>query len=292
MARQMGETVPNLRLVDGALSERGLASEFHQVNRVLPKDQDLLRLEPRRPVRDAMAELRDREYSQAPVISNGIVIGVFSFRAFAEEVGELALLEWNQRRCAPGDLEVRDCLEDFQFARVTDELSSVFDALDRDNGVLVGAPDRLIGILTPMDVLRYFHEIASPFVLMSEIEIALRRLIKDALSDEAIAEAAKECLADAYNNRDVPTTLEAMTLGDYESLIGFGKTWPSFQHVFGSNRIHTKTRLAEIGGIRNDLFHFRQRMEPKIRRQLSMHRNWCLARMKMLEAQGRKEQSK
>jgi hypothetical protein len=32
-------------------------------------------------------------------------------------------------------------------------MTRVFDATDRDNGVPVAAPKRLIGILTPMDFL-------------------------------------------------------------------------------------------------------------------------------------------
>ncbi len=289
----MAEWAPHLRLLGAEPPRRGVGEgwEFHQINRVIPKDQDLFHLEPQRTARDAIAQLREREYSQAPVVSNGIVIGVFSFRSFAKEVGELELPDWNQRKCAPGDLEVRDCMEDFQFARVTDELSSTFEALDRDNGVLVGAPDGLIGILTPMDVLRYFHEIASPFVLMSEIETALRRLIRQVLTDEQIAEAAAECLATVYSKAALPAALEAMTFGDYETLVGYGKIWPQLQTVFGSNRIHTKARLKDIGSIRNELLHFRREAGSQIHRQLSMHRSWCLSRVKMVEALRRKEAS-
>jgi hypothetical protein len=67
--------------------------------------------------------------------------------------------------------------------------------MDRDNGILIGAPDRLVGILTPMDFLRYLYQVASPFVMVSEIELALRALIGRALRPDKIAEAAKRCLS-------------------------------------------------------------------------------------------------
>jgi predicted transcriptional regulator len=289
----MAEAASHLRLLGSDPPRRGVGEvgEFHQINRVLPRDQRVLSLDPRCPVREAIAQLRDREYSQAPVVADDLVIGVFSFRGFAREVGELELKDWNQRKAAPADLEVQDCLEEFQFVRVTDDLSSAFDALDRDNGVLVGAADQLLGILTPMDVLRYFHEIASPFVLMSEIEMTLRRLISHVLAHEEIADMARLCLTGVNNSREVPTTLESMTFGDYEALIGYGATWPRMQPVFGSNRIHTKTRLGAIGRIRNDIMHFRARPEPRTQRDLTLHRNWCLSRVKMLEARNRKEPS-
>jgi hypothetical protein len=78
------------------------------------------------------------------VVRNGEVLGVFSFRSLAQEAASASLEKWVQQRCAPGDLPVDEFLEQFEFARVTEEMSRVFDAMDRDNGVL-------IGVLTPMD---------------------------------------------------------------------------------------------------------------------------------------------
>jgi len=45
--------------------------------------------------------------------------------------------EWTKQKIAPGDLRVDEFLEQFEFARVTEEMSHVFDAMDRDNGVLI-----------------------------------------------------------------------------------------------------------------------------------------------------------
>src|SRR5207249_4574852 len=140
------------------------------------------------------------------------VLGVFSFRAFARKAARAMLEEWTKQRCAPGDLQVEDFLEEFEFARVTQEMSRVFDAMDRDNGVLIGTPEHLIGILTPMDFLRYLYRVASPFVMVSEIELALRALIRIAMNEEQIVAAARRSLASAYSGEDsVPTTLEDMT---------------------------------------------------------------------------------
>src|SRR5207237_1861956 len=99
--------------------------------------------------------------------------------------------------------------------------------MDRDNGVLIGTPERLVGVLTPMDFLRYLHRVASPFVMVSEIELALRALIGIALTPEQIAEAAKRCLAVAYGGEDkVPTSLEDMTFDNYHVLVSRGDSWP------------------------------------------------------------------
>ena len=53
-----------------------------------------------------------------------------------------------------------------------------------------------------MDFLRYLYQVASPFVMVSEIELALRALIRSALSPEQIATAALRCLASAFKSPD------------------------------------------------------------------------------------------
>jgi predicted transcriptional regulator len=84
----MGTSIPNLRLLDQAAATSGLdlASEvFHRINRILPQNQSLLTVPPNCRVRDAVALMLKHGYSQIPVIDNGQVLGVFSFRSFAQE---------------------------------------------------------------------------------------------------------------------------------------------------------------------------------------------------------------
>src|SRR5262249_21978811 len=158
-------------------------------------------------------------------------------RSFATEAARGTLDELNKQKSAPGDLAVDEFLEQFEFARVTEEMNHVFDAMDRDNGILIGSPDRLIGVLTPMDFLKYLYQVASPFVMVSEIELALRALIRIALTEEQIVEAAKQCLATAYGGEGrVPTLLEDMTFDNYQSLVAHSENWPRFEPLFGGTR--------------------------------------------------------
>src|SRR5262245_2748590 len=149
-----GASRPDLRVLDrsSTTAELDLASElFHRINRIIPQNQRLLTVPPTYTVRDTVALMRQHGYSQVPVVQNEEVLGVFSYRSFAKDAAGATLDELTKQRCAPGDLAVDEFLEQFEFARVTEEMSRVFDAMDRDNGILIGAPDNLIGILTPMD---------------------------------------------------------------------------------------------------------------------------------------------
>ena len=234
--------------------------------------------------------MRKHGYSQIPVVQDDEVLGVFSYRSFSQEAANSTLGELTKQGSAPGDLQVDEFLEQFEFARVTEEMSHVFDAMDRDDGILVGTPERLIGILTPINLLRYFYGVASPFVMVSEIELALRALISIALSPEQIAAAAKRCLLSAYKTEDkVPTSLEDMTFDNYQSLVSHGDNWTEMEPVFGGTRTRVAGKLKEIGAIRNDLFHFKREITMDDHQTLANHRNWLLNKIKQAETRRKLE---
>jgi predicted transcriptional regulator len=283
----MDASVPNGQFLDNSPVSRelDLASElFHRINRIIPPVQELLAVPPTCAVRRAVELMAIHGYSQIPVVQNGEVLGVFSNRSFAKEAATTRLDEIQKQKCAPGDLPVDEFLEQFEFARVTEEMSRVFDSMDRDNGVLIGTPEQLIGILTPMDFLRYLYEVASPFVMVSEIELALRALIRLALTDEKIVAAARRCLASAYGGADnVPLTLEEMTFGDYHSLVSNGDNWVDFEPLFSGTRTRTSGKLKQVADIRNDLFHFKREIGVEDHRTLANHRNWLLNKIKQVK---------
>jgi predicted transcriptional regulator len=268
--------------------ELDLVSElFHRINRVLPADQSLLTIPPTCKASEAIEMMAEHGYSQLPVVSNGTVLGVFSYRSFAQNAARADIEDLNQQRVAPGELSVGEYLEQFEFARVTDDMPKVFDPIDRDNGILVGASENLIGVLTPMDFLKYLYQIASPFVALSEIELSLRMLIRLALTSDQIVTAAKICLASAYGGTDkVPTLLERMTFDNYTALVSFKDNWMKLEPVFGSPRLRVHAKLKQLNGIRNDVFHFRREITADDRKTLIAHRAWLLSRVQLAQAIG------
>jgi predicted transcriptional regulator len=289
----MATPVPNLRVLDRfpVAKEWDLVSElFHRINRIIPETQSLLTIPPDCSVRDAIAQMLLHGYSQVPVVDNGEVLGVFSFRSFAKGAAEPPLTVWTQQKCAPGDLTVDEFLEQFNFASVTDEMRTVYEAMDRDNGVLIGSRECLIGILAPMDFLRYLDRVASPFVMISEIELAIRELIRMSMDPERIAQAARHCLSAVYKEKDnIPTTLEEMSFDNYQTLLSHGDSWPEFEPIFGGTRTRISGKLRELGAIRNDIFHFKREIRMQDHEVLSSHRDWLLSKVKQAELHRRRE---
>lgn len=258
----VGSTVLNFAILDDSEVTRDLdlaAELYHRINRVIPKSQSILSVEPTVKASDAIETMRKYRYSQVPVINGTKVLGIFSFRSFAVEAARYSLDDIQRQRCAPGDIPVEDLMEPWRFAHLEQEFADTFDAMDADNGILVGEPNMLVGILTPMDVLRHLNQVAAPFVYLLEIELTTRALLQTTLSAEEIADAARRCLQSAYGGPDkVPTTLEEMTFDNYSSIVSFGEHWPKLQKVFGGTRERAQARFKEIGLIRNDVFHFRR----------------------------------
>ena len=254
---------------------------FHQVNRIIPPGQKVFSLAPDCLVRDAIDQMDALGYSQVPVVQDAEVLGVFSLRSFASEAARSTLKDLNEQQCAPGDLRVDEFLEPFEFARVKEGMDRALKLLNRDDGLLVGTPERLIGILTPMDFVNYLYDVASPFVMLSEIELAVRELIRLVMDADEIAEASRLSLKSAYGDESrVPTVLEEMTFDNYKSLVSHGKNWDKFQPVFGGARNRIGGKLKEIGEIRNALFHFKREITIRDHQDLAGHRDWLLSKVK------------
>ncbi|MCX5812541.1 MAG: CBS domain-containing protein [Proteobacteria bacterium] len=277
---------PELHVLPSSEGTTGSITElFHRINRVLPDSQRVLTIPGETLAVKALAIMKQHGYSQLPVVVGTEVLGVFSYRLFSETVLAISASERNSK-VDLGDLTVEECLEKAEFARVTDEFQSWFDALDRQDVVLVGEAFRLQGIVTPMDVLRYLYRVASPFVLIAEIELALRALIRLAVSEDKLAECAKTSLSKCYVPERLPTNLEDMTFHDYVQIIGDGRYWQFFEAIFRGTRERTRVKLEIINDLRNTVFHLRE-IKVEDYENLVMQREWMLTRAMAAEARAK-----
>jgi predicted transcriptional regulator len=264
-----------------------LANElFHRINRILPDDQQMFTVAPDSTAREAIGQMRQRGFSQVPVVEGSRVLGVFSYRSFAKEIIGLSVQDLKATKSTPGDLTVAECMEQFEFVGAKTEIGRAMSELRRRDGVLVGTEDRLIGILTPMDFVDYLYSVAEPFVLLSEIELALRALIQKACTTDELAEAARVVLSTAYKGpENVPTRIGEMSFRDYESIVNRDDLWHRhFQAIFGGNRGRTGSKLKRTGEIRNDLFHFRRDITIDDHEHLTDTRNWLLTLVSRIDA--------
>ena len=259
-----------------------LSAFFHMVNRILPDGQVVLSIPPETPARDALALMRQHGYSQLPVRQGDSVLGLFTYRAFALEVAKVA-----DSRVDAASLTVEEFLEHEKpaFARLNDEFRSLIDVLDERDSVVVSGPEDLVAILTPMDVLRYLYSVANAFVLIEEIELALRALIRSAIGDDKVFRACVEnALSAKYEGRERPRRLEDMTFDEYLALLRDGRNWKHFEKTFGGTRDRTRARLEPVRDLRNDVFHFRRELSVEDHERLTTCRDWLLRCVRKVQA--------
>jgi CBS domain-containing protein len=263
--------------------EKSISRLFHRLNRVLPEDQDLVKVAPADKVSDALQKMRKHKFSQLPVVDGDHVLGVFSHRSFSERIIRLNL-------AIPilGELLVDDCYEKIHFAKATDEFSTLFEQLDRDNAILIGEPDRLQGIVTPMDVLRYLYGIASPFVLLTEIEVALRALIEAAVDEAQLRACITTSLGTKYSKKAASIRLSDMVFNDYIALVCHEQNWTCFQPSLGGTREVVQVKLHEVREMRNIVFHFKRDLtwDDEYPR-LADYREWLLSKAGAIDAKAR-----
>lgn len=241
---------------------------FHDVGCLFPGETTVDTLEPSSIVKDALAIMLEKNYSQMPVVEAGVVRGVFSYRSLAASVGRFAKLD-------VASLPVEELMEQIPYVSVKDSLHGILAQLNQYDSLLVGDARQVQAIATTFDVLSYFYALAKPYILLWEIELTLRRLIEIAAPADKLQPCIEAALASNYEKmkRPCPASLEQMTFEDYRGLLGCKENWPTFERAFGRREV-VLARLEQVRDIRNDVFHFRDALTLEKHRTLASTRDW------------------
>lgn len=261
--------------------QESLAELFHLVRSLVPAGQQVVTASPNMTVAQAIRLMLKHNFSQLPVVEGKAVLGVFSFRSLARTLLKMKTLSQDF-----SELPVDEFREQLHFVQPPDNWEDILDDLGRDDGVLVGHRERLEGILTPMDVLLYLRDIASPFVMLAEMELSLRRIIQGCLNEEELQSCIASSLSSKYPPEELPRSLSDMTFNDYVQVIECKSTWPYFEEAFGRgepSRRRTSSRLKEIRDLRNDVFHFRRALTEDDRELLDERREWLRTKTRAFE---------
>jgi CBS domain-containing protein len=224
---------------------------FFRVSQLVPDDQDVVTIAVGAKVGNALDLMRERGFDQLPVTTvGGRVVGAFTYRSFAHGV------RFIRKQDDPLAAPVDDLVEDLQFVRPSQDVSDILGFLDADNVVLVGDEDRLLAIVTCADVSRFLWERTRPFVLLRDIELGVRDLMRSSCTAQRIAGLISAGLpAESVRNG---LRLEDLRLSELLSVLlqpeSFGKF---FQVGFGASRELVRATLTPVVEIRNKEFHFR-----------------------------------
>lgn len=263
------------------MKERSLRDLFHLVKQVLPDEQEVITFSPETLVGEALKIMLEHNFGHVPVKAGDEVLGVFSFRSFAKGIAQLP-----EKEREPLLLPVEEFLEKLKFAQITDELTELLDEFNTMDAMLVGTESRLQGIVTTIDALQYFYNVASPYVLLREIELAIRELIRASVNAEELKENIDKSLKQHYgkSSAPLPSCMEEMTFNDYVMLLRYKGNWEKFKRAFGGTANTVYAKLKPLPSLRNDVFHFRRDLTAEEFDLLRDCRDWLLTRIRRMEA--------
>jgi len=116
--------------------------------------------------------------------------------------------------------------------------------------VLVRSDDRRIcGILTAADISAHFRTLAEPFLLLGEIERALRRIITSRFDLPALC-----AIKDPGDTKRQITSVDDLSFGEYVRLLEDPARWSRLKTPF--DRGVVIERLKNVNLLRNEVMHF------------------------------------
>jgi hypothetical protein len=129
--------------------------------------------------------------------------------------------------------------------------------------------------------------------MLFEIELAIRELIRESVSNDGLKECIESSLRNHYEKSGLtlPTCLEEMNLNDYVMLISFKGAWEKFRPAFGGNRNLVYTKLKSLPELRNVIFHFKREITVQEYDSLHNVRNWLLKRIRSVEGNWKSNQN-
>jgi CBS domain-containing protein len=252
---------------------------FHSLGRLFPDETPHpVTVTPNTAVLDALRTMVEHRYSQLPVVDESGIRGAITLWSVARYLA---------RGQGPpvSELAVEDVMRDLTRVTINTSIYRVLDDLEKDEAVLAVRPSGLQAVVTTWDVLRYLFSVARPFVLLQEIELAIRRIIELVVPDDDVGECLDRSVGRAYEGRGhlPPRTLEELSFEDYRTLIVARGNWERFAPILSSNKAYVGATLERLREVRNRVFHFRTELTVLDYEDLAAGREWLLDRLQQAQ---------
>lgn len=177
------------------------------------------------------------DFSQLAVLNGRQLRGAITWRSIA------------QARNADANTSFSEAIVDAVSVDYDAELAKCLQLLENEDFFFVRDQSKQIsGIVTAADVVKLYGQLATPFLLIGDLDRALRRVMSRKFTIEQIRR-----VADPEGARDIQT-YDDLTFGDYQQVLGSPELWTSLGWAL--DRRAVATRLDELREFRNDVMHF------------------------------------
>jgi len=228
-------------VVETALSEKAPTDPTFRIGNFPAANKKLVTVGQDDPLNKAVTRMLQCDFSQLPIMQGEREVkGVISWRSIGARYALGVSCE-----------NVRDARED---AQVIDANGTLFDAIPtivKHGYVLVRdqRDRRIIGIVTASDLSLQFQQLAEPFLLLREIELHIRRLLKDKVSP-----ADLESLATPDMPNKKLESIADLSFGEYIRLFQHPEFWAKLSLKI--DKACLTDQLEDVRKVRNDVMHF------------------------------------
>jgi CBS domain-containing protein len=250
------------------------------VSELLQNKDPILSIKRDTKVRDALSLMVKNDFSQLPIVDeNSDLVGIITEQSiistYFHTTGMVSIL----------DLDVGHCQTKPDIVDKDADIFEVFDLLENTYAIVIVDQDKPIGILTAYDTTHFLRDLSEGLILVEDIEVTLRHYIEALYPNENSLDAA---LMHAFRAHRQDTTRPAkeyaeLSFGDHIQLITTEKNWGKFSKYFEPKEMFLQL-MNQVGQIRNQLAHFRGRIEPIQYDALLRARDWLSSRPRPLGA--------
>lgn len=227
-------------------------------------------------VREALTLMVENDYSQLPVVDeNGLLVGLISENSIVKsyyQIGTaISLL----------DITIDHCMSEVKELSPDADIFEALNLLDDFYAIVVVNNKEPVGILTNYDTTKFFQDLTEGLIIIEDIEVTLRQYIEKVFSNKERMNAA---LFRAFKENKKNPTLPAreyneLNFSEHIQLIITENNWEKFSFYLGPKEIFN-TYMEKVGIIRNQLAHFRGKLEPIQLSTLVQVKHWLATRSK------------
>jgi len=226
------------------------------------------------PVREALSLMVINDYSQLPVINDqGNLIGLISetsiINTYYQIDAEVSLL----------GITVDHCMSPAKTISPDSDIFEALNLLENRYAVVVVEGQKPVGILTDFDTTHFFRDLSEGLIIVEDIEVTLRKYIERVFpSDHSMDAALMRAFKESKRDPSRPAKeFEGLSFSEHIHLITTKENWKKFEAYFAPKEIFVKF-MEQVGKIRNQLAHFRGRLEPIQLNALIRARDWLSTR--------------
>lgn len=209
-----------------------------------------------RPVREALAKMCAKKYSQLPVIEDGVCVGAITLESVMCQLARedrkrnlgLNFMDWPVKKFVE---------KSARFVQPDDDLLKHIEWMAEKSFVIVGSAHEWESIVTNYDLVHFFKNKTEVFLLLREIETSLRFIVSKSLSEKGLKKAL---LSVKRKNAPSPSCIDNLTFDELRQLIC--KNWKQLKNSFLDQQ-KIDSQLQKIRELRNRTFHFRARITER-----------------------------